>query len=115
MQTIFPEYLIRAINQQMGEKKLEKEFALVTLNNLKKFYLEIENPKYLAKLTEKVDLIRKKITDLRNPTPGKKLDGKGLKKAYDQLIEVYKEMGDLQQWAAAEKEWKEIEPTLPKK
>jgi hypothetical protein len=119
LQPIFPEYLIKNINRAMAEKQLEKEFALVTLNNLKKYYLEVEKPEYLKKLQDKIAANRKKIQEIQEAAKsGKKLDVKGIKGAYNEIIEVYKQIGDLvmiQNITDELEKWEKEQGFVPKK
>ena len=61
LKPIFPEYLIRNVNQAAAERKIDKDFAILTLNMLKRYYLELEKPDLLVNFQKKAQEIRDKI------------------------------------------------------
>ena len=105
VQPIFPEYLIRSLNQLMAERKLDKDFALLTLNRLKLAYLENEKPEILESLHEKIKGVREELDVLlKNAPPVKKMN-----KMFAKIVDAYKEMGDVEAIKKTEQEWEEAQ------
>jgi hypothetical protein len=104
LKPIFPEYLIRIINQQMVEKKMDKDFALTTLNYMKKCYLELEKPDLLKKYLDKIAHLEKSIKEHQSASEsGKKSDQKMIQKSYKEILDLYRQIGDLDAIAKTEK------------
>ena len=116
LKPIFPEYLIRNINQLMAEQKLDKDFALITLNNLKFFYLQMEKPEILESYMKKIsDLEEKLKPSLEDLEKGKKVDSKKISKLFAQIIELVKKIGDLDLYATWNSKWEKILEKINKK
>jgi hypothetical protein len=120
LQPIFPQYLIRNINQIMVDKKLNKDFALLTLNHLKKYFLELEEPEMLKKIVSKIDETKDKLKpmleQLKKSIAEKELKGftKKINKSYATLVDLNKKIGDIFQVERISKDWKEVQEKLIK-
>lgn len=124
LKTIFPDYLIRAINQLAAEKKLDKEYAIKTLNFLKKSYLELEKPEIIQAAQKKIKEYQTKLAPINvkvekwakeNNTTEKltKDDVKNVDKIWGQIIDQYTQIGDVQSVEKSKNEWETIKKFYP--
>lgn len=113
---IFPEYLIRNINQLAAENKLDKNFAILALNYLKKSYLEIEKPELLASYQKKEQELREKLQSLvKGQEKIPFADQKAIDKLFTQILEVCNQIGDVTKIDEVQREWTALKAKyLPK-
>jgi len=106
---IFPEYLIRNVNQLAAENKLDKNFAILALNHLKKSYLEIEKPDLLVSYQKKLQELRDKLEIMIKDKPQIPFaDQKAIDKLFTQILEVNNQMGDVAKTEDIQSEWVRI-------
>lgn len=124
LKTIFPDYLIRAINQLAAEKKLDKDYAIRTLNFLKKSYLELEKPEMITTAKKKIQEYQTKLEPINakvaqwikeNNTSDKlsKDEIKTIEKMWGQIIDQYNQIGDVQAIEQSNKNWETLKKYYP--
>jgi len=124
LKTIFPDYLIRAINQLAAEKKLDKDYAIRTLNFLKKSYLELEKPELIKTAMKKIQEYQAKMGPINAKVDQWKKDNKSTEKLtkdemkladkmWGQIIEQYNQIGDVQAIEQSNKAWETLKQYYP--
>ncbi len=125
--SLFPEYLIRYINQTMAEKKMDKNFAILTLNMLKKYYLRLEKPDLLEEYKNEIESVRNlfysyigieleekqgdyanigaALTQVEENKNKDKVKRKKVRKTYEELRELYSKIGAVQKIVEMDKLW----------
>ena len=92
IQQIYPEYIIESINKNMKNGTLPKDLAIITLNELKLAYYELEIPTELETKRAEIDSWKKEIENLKNEQ--NKKNEKQIKKMQDAIMKTFQENFD---------------------